>query len=110
MHGEVYFSLFFFLFSKSSKRGWFSWFKSKPASRVEPAAQVEGDRGTDGAGEDASAPPLTAPPPGGSGAAFPPPASTGVNPFSRRAGRRDTVQEGRPQPTEGGLTALSQGP
>uniref|UniRef100_W5MAJ4 SEC16 homolog B, endoplasmic reticulum export factor n=1 Tax=Lepisosteus oculatus TaxID=7918 RepID=W5MAJ4_LEPOC len=73
---------------QTSKRGWFSWFKSKPASRVEPAAQVEGDRGTDGAGEqDASAPPLTAPPPGGSGAAFPPPASTGVNPFSRRAGK-----------------------
>ncbi|MBN3313234.1 SC16B protein, partial [Atractosteus spatula] len=89
----IFLPFFFFLFSKSSKRGWFSWFKSKPTSRVEPAAQVKGDRGADAAGEvqrlflfhqDASAP-LTAPPPGGSGAAFPPPASAGVNPFSRQA-------------------------
>ncbi|XP_064186644.1 protein transport protein Sec16B [Anguilla rostrata] len=88
---------------KGTKSGWFSgWFKSKPND-----VQKEGseDASLGPSVKETTAPPLfsTLPPPTVNPAMFPPPpTSTGINPFSKKAGRQQSSVQGQvasPGPT-----------
>ncbi|KAJ8375269.1 hypothetical protein SKAU_G00058490 [Synaphobranchus kaupii] len=91
---------------KSTKSGWFSgWFKSKQND-----VQKEGseDANCAPAVKDTAAPPLfsTPPPPTVIPAKFPTPhTSTGINPFSKKAGRQQSSMEGQvPSPGSTSMT------